>query len=83
MEFEEIKLLIYVVSGLFGFLLTFIGYFLRQIHADFKRLADNMNTLSQQMIRQEEKGRSGHRLLSEKMVQTEKRLDKIEKTIYQ
>jgi polyhydroxyalkanoate synthesis regulator phasin len=78
------QILVWVVSGL----LVLIGYFLRELHHDFKHIKvelQQMNTNVQEAMKliavNEEKGRSGYRLLEQRIEDLEERLDKLENRI--
>jgi flagellar capping protein FliD len=63
---------------LIALLLGAIGYFLKQLHADFKRLSNAIIELTTRLAIQEEKGRSGYNQLSKEVEKLEKRVEKIE-----
>ena len=83
-----IEVILWIGGGFFSlFLLSLsvIAYFMKQIHADFKDFKLIMNqhvqTLTENQIRNEEKGRSGYRELSRRLDNVEEDVKALDKKI--
>lgn len=72
-----------VVVSLFGGLLLIIGYFLKELHRDFKELKAAVVQLIGQAVRNEEKGRSGFKLLDQRLNDHDKRIERLEEQMDQ
>lgn len=67
-----------ILLSLIVALLGIIGYFLKQLHADFRELSKAVIELTTKVALTEEKGRSGNHLLSSKIEGIEHRVEKLE-----
>jgi len=67
-----------VIMYVFGVLLAMIGYFLRLLHQDFRKLSDSVIQLVERQSLSEERGRSGYKLLEQRLQQLEERIEKME-----
>ena len=76
-----IEILLWVAGAmllLLGGLLMIIGYFLKELHKDFKGVKDALVLLIERTARNEEKGRSGYRLLDQRLDEHEQRIERLE-----
>jgi hypothetical protein len=68
----------HLVMVVFGVLLGIIGYFLRLLHQDFRKLSESVIQLVERQSLSEERGRSGYKLLEQRLKQLEERIEKVE-----
>jgi hypothetical protein len=81
MNYELVISVISLVFLLFGGLLGIIGYFLREMHKDFKGLRNDVVKIMNDLVRNEEKGKTGFNHLSVQLKSLEDRIDKIERKL--
>ncbi|MFN7611269.1 MAG: hypothetical protein ACK5QX_10105 [bacterium] len=82
MTIELIVSVISLVFLLFGGLLGIIGYFLREMHRDFKGLRNDVVTIMRSQSTSEEKGKSGFQLLSQRIDDIDARVERIEDKVF-
>jgi hypothetical protein len=78
MQLEVILLVAGFIITLLTGLLLIIGYFLKELHSDFKALKEAVMELVEQAARNEEKGKSGYRLLDQRLEDLGQRVERLE-----
>jgi hypothetical protein len=71
MDFNIMEILLTIITGLLGV----VGYFLRQIHTEFKGLKESMNSLNTRIAVRDERDK----FVDKKLTELEKRVSTLEK----